>query len=92
MDHVTGAARSLQEAIRALGGQPPPKPRRRGLRTAALLGAALATGAAAAYIDRRDRNAGASGTGPEPMTPSPVSPSLHAARVTVVDRRSVRWS
>ena len=32
MDHVTGAARSLQEAIRALAGQPPPKPRRRGLR------------------------------------------------------------
>ena len=75
MDHVTGAARSLQEAIRALAGEPPPKPRRRRLRTAALLGAALATGAAAAYVDRRDRNAGEStATGTGPMTPSPASP------------------
>jgi hypothetical protein len=53
MDHVTGAARSLQAAVRALGNQPPPKPKRRPLRTAALLGTALAVGAAAAWVDSR---------------------------------------
>jgi ferric-dicitrate binding protein FerR (iron transport regulator) len=53
MDHVTGAAASLQNAVRALANQPPPKPRRRPLRTAALLGAALAAGAVAIYVDRR---------------------------------------
>ena len=52
MDHVTGAAASLQEALRALTDQPPPK-RRRPLRTAALLGAALAAGGVAIYVDRR---------------------------------------
>jgi hypothetical protein len=54
MDHATGAAHSLQNAIRALAGRPPPKPRRRRLRTAALLGVSLAAGAAAAYVDRRE--------------------------------------
>jgi hypothetical protein len=53
MDHVTGAAHSLQNAVRALAGRPEPKPRRRPLRTAGYLGAALAAGAAAAYVDRR---------------------------------------
>ena len=37
MDHVTGAAASLQAAVRALANQPPPKPKRRPLKTAALL-------------------------------------------------------
>jgi hypothetical protein len=55
MDHVTGAARSLQGAIRALTDKPPPKPERRPLRTARLLGAALAVGAAAAWYDSRER-------------------------------------
>jgi hypothetical protein len=54
MDHLTGAARSLQGAARALTNQPPPKPKRRPLKTAALLGTALAVGAAAAWIDRRE--------------------------------------
>lgn len=54
MDHVTGAAASLQAAVRALTNQPPPKPKRRPLKTAALLGAALAVGAAAAWADGRE--------------------------------------
>jgi hypothetical protein len=54
MDHVTGAAASLQAAVRALANQPPPKPKRRPLKTAALLGAALAVGAAAAWADGRE--------------------------------------
>jgi hypothetical protein len=54
MDHVTTAARSLQDAVRALTNQPPPKPKRRPLKTVALLGAALAAGAAAAWVDRRE--------------------------------------
>ena len=54
MDHLTGAARSLQAAVRALTDQPPPKPKRRPLKTAGLLGAALAVGAAAAWIDSRE--------------------------------------
>jgi hypothetical protein len=58
MDHLTGAARSAQEAVRALTKQPPPKPRRRPLRTAALLGAALAAAGVAAYVDRREQRAG----------------------------------
>lgn len=53
MDHVTGAAASLQRAVRALTHQPPPKPKHRPARTARLLGAALAAGAAAAWVDRR---------------------------------------
>ena len=53
MDHVTGAARSLQGAVRALTSQPPPKPRRRRLRTAVLLGGALAAAAVAVYVDRQ---------------------------------------
>ena len=55
MDHVTGAAHSLQNAVRALAGRPEPQPRRRRLRTAGLLGAALAVGAAAAYVDRKEK-------------------------------------
>jgi ferric-dicitrate binding protein FerR (iron transport regulator) len=58
MDHLTGALRSAQGALRALTDQPPPPPRRRPLRTAALLGAALAAGAVAAYVDRRGRQTG----------------------------------
>ena len=58
MDHVTGAARSLQAAVRALTDQPPPKPKRRAGRTVGLLGAALAVGAAAAWYDGRRRAAG----------------------------------
>lgn len=54
MDHVTGAAASLQAAVRALTNQPPPKPKRRPLKTAALLGVALAVGAAAAWADSRE--------------------------------------
>jgi hypothetical protein len=54
MDHVTGAAASLQAAVRALTNQPPPKPKRRPLKTATLLGAALAVGAAAAWADSRE--------------------------------------
>ena len=54
MEHVTGAAASLQAALRALTNQPPPKPKRRPLKTAALLGAALAVGAAAAWADSRE--------------------------------------
>jgi hypothetical protein len=54
MDHVTGAAASLQAAMRALTNQPPPKPKRRPLKTAALLGTALAVGAAAAWVDSRE--------------------------------------
>jgi hypothetical protein len=53
MDHITGAVRSFQGAVRALTDKPPPKPKRRPLRTAALLGAALAVGAAAAWYDSR---------------------------------------
>ena len=53
MDHATSAAHALQNAVRALAGRPEPKPKRRGLRTAGLLGAALAAGGAAAYVDRR---------------------------------------
>lgn len=51
MDHVTGAARSLPQAIGGLTNQPPPKPKRR--RTVVLLGTALAVGAAAAWIDQQ---------------------------------------
>jgi hypothetical protein len=40
--------------VRALANQPPPKPKRRPLKTAALLGAALAVGAAAAWADSRE--------------------------------------
>ena len=54
MVHVTGAAASLQAAVRALTNQPPPKPKRRPLKTAALLSAALAVGAAAAWADSRE--------------------------------------
>ena len=54
MDHVTGAAVSLQAAVRGLTNQPPPKPKRRPLKTAALLSAALAVGAAAAWADSRE--------------------------------------
>ena len=54
MSHVTGAAASLQGALRALTDKPPPK-RRRPLRTAALLGAALAAGAVAIAVDSRSR-------------------------------------
>src|SRR3954470_22360042 len=57
IEHVTGAAAALQEAARRLTGRPQPNPRRRGLRTAALLGAALAVGALAAYIDSREQQA-----------------------------------
>src|SRR3954454_20723176 len=57
MDHVTGSAVSLQAAVRALTNQPPPKPKRRPLKTAALLGAALAVGAAAAWADGREARA-----------------------------------
>jgi hypothetical protein len=57
MDHITGAARSLQGALRALANQPPPTPKRRKRRTAALLGAALAAGAVAAYVDHREQRA-----------------------------------
>ena len=52
MDHVTGAARSLQGAVRALAGEPPPPPPRRG-RTARRLALALALAAAAAWYDSR---------------------------------------
>jgi ferric-dicitrate binding protein FerR (iron transport regulator) len=55
LEHVTGAARSLQAAARALTGRPQPKPRRRRARTAALLGAALIVGGLAAYVDSRER-------------------------------------
>jgi len=56
MDHVTGAAASLQAAVRALADRPPPK-RRRPARTAALLGGAVAAGAIAIAVDRRERDA-----------------------------------
>ena len=52
MDHVTGAAQSLQGALRALTQQPPPKPKRRKLRTAVLLGGAMAAAAVAIAVDR----------------------------------------
>ena len=55
MEHVTGAAASLQGALRALTNQPPPKPKRR-RRTALLLAAAVAAGAVAIAADRRDRS------------------------------------
>jgi hypothetical protein len=51
MDQLTGAARSLQSAVRALGGEEPP-PSRRG-RTVRRLLLALALGAAAAWWDSR---------------------------------------
>jgi hypothetical protein len=70
MEHVTGAAASLQEAMRALTNQPPPK-RRRLRRTAALLGAALAAGAVAIYVDRRSR---------EPSLPDAAGSARHATR------------
>jgi len=54
MDHLTGALASLQAAVRGLTGQPPPK-RRRPLRTATLLGGALAAGGVAIAVDRRAR-------------------------------------
>ena len=54
MDHLTGAVASLQAALRALTDQPPPK-RRRPLRTATLLGGALAAGGVAIAVDRRAR-------------------------------------
>jgi ferric-dicitrate binding protein FerR (iron transport regulator) len=54
-DQLSGAVRSLQEAARALAGRPQPKPRRRGLRTTALLATALAAGGVAAYLDSRWR-------------------------------------
>ena len=57
MDHVTGAAASLQGAIRALTDQPPPK-RHRPLRTAVLLGAALAAAGVAIAVDRREASPG----------------------------------
>ena len=56
MDHLTGAAASLQAAVRALTDKPPPK-RRRPLRTALLLGGALAAGGVAIAVDRRERDA-----------------------------------
>lgn len=56
MDHVTGAAASLQAAMRALTDKPPPK-RRRPARTAALLGGAVAAAAIAIAVDRRERDA-----------------------------------
>ena len=52
MDQVTGAARSLQSAVRALAGEPPPPPPRRG-RTARRLALALALAAAAVWYDSR---------------------------------------
>jgi hypothetical protein len=55
MDHLTGAAASLQAAVRALTDKPPPK-RRRPLRTALLLGGALAAGGVAIAADRRERD------------------------------------
>lgn len=51
MDHVTGAARSLQSAVRALAGEEPPPPRRG--RTVRYLTLALALAAAAAWYDSR---------------------------------------
>src|SRR4051794_5426387 len=71
MEHVTGAAAALQEAARRLGGRPQPKPRRRALRTAALLGAALAVGALAAYVDAREERARQAATVPAPPTETP---------------------
>jgi hypothetical protein len=56
MEHITGAAASLQAAVRGLTDQPPPK-RRRPLRTAALLGGAIAAGAVAIAADRREHDA-----------------------------------
>jgi len=53
MEHVTGAATSLQGALRSLTKQPPPKPKRRRLRTAALLGGVVAAAAVAIAVDRR---------------------------------------
>jgi ferric-dicitrate binding protein FerR (iron transport regulator) len=55
MDYLTGAAASLQAALRALTDQPPPR-RRRPLRTAALLGGAIAAGGVAIAVDRRQRD------------------------------------
>jgi len=49
---------SLQSALHALTDQPPPKPKRRPLRTAALLGAALAAAGVAIAADRRMREPG----------------------------------
>lgn len=49
--HITGAAASLQEAVRTLA-DPRRNPKRRRLRTAKLLTLAMAVGAAAAYFDR----------------------------------------
>jgi hypothetical protein len=56
MDHLTGTAASLQGALRALSNEPPPK-RRRPLRTAVLLGAALAAAGVAIAVDRRTSDA-----------------------------------
>jgi hypothetical protein len=52
MDHVTGAARSLQGAVRALAGEPPAPQPRRG-RTARRFALALALAAAAVWYDSR---------------------------------------
>jgi ferric-dicitrate binding protein FerR (iron transport regulator) len=54
MEHLTEAARSLQEAARRLAGRPEPKPRRRGLRTAGLFVTAVGVGALAVYLDGRE--------------------------------------
>lgn len=62
MDHLTGAATSLQAAIRALTRQPPPK-RRRPRRTAVLFGGALTAAGVAIAVDRRAARAAASSGG-----------------------------
>ena len=56
MEHVTGAAASLQGALRALTNQPPPKPKRRRRRTALLLGGRGGRGRGGDRRDRRDRS------------------------------------
>lgn len=53
MDHLTGAAAAVQQAVVRLAGAPEPPPRRRPLRTAAFFGAAVGLAVLAAYVDSR---------------------------------------
>jgi ferric-dicitrate binding protein FerR (iron transport regulator) len=86
--HLTGAAGSLQEAIRTLAN-PRRRPKRRRLRTAKLLTLAMAAGAAAAYFDRtqgRRRDAygtTVNGAGRGYESPQPAAQPLGGASGTL---------